>query len=212
VDFDVPRSGRGDIFDIFLQGIVLENPFTIQTQNGPLTLPSGFNVNRPANVQPAEMIRINTMIKGELCKPEPSRLGILGGDACGFPNGRRLFDDTVDIALLAVAGAVYQLLDGEDNYFTFNEDLINILQDNVNGNDVPYRDVFPYLGMAQSGQAHLHENPIMALFLPMLNTMTATTVTIAFRDVAGVKQLAVGSSLLFMALVLPAFIYRRWRR
>src|SRR5690606_7783649 len=96
-----PRSGRADLFDIFLTGIVLKNPFAIQTKNGAMTLPPGFNVNRPQNpainvpgvvsgVVPAEMIRINTDIKGDLCHPTPQRLGVLAGDAWGFPNGRRL--------------------------------------------------------------------------------------------------------------------------
>ena len=109
-----PRSGRGDIFDIFLTGMVLAAPFTINTASGPVTLPAGFNVNRPTGVVPAEMLRINTNIKGDLCSPTPSRLGVLGGDACGFPNGRRLFDDTVEIELLAVAGAAYEALDGRN--------------------------------------------------------------------------------------------------
>jgi hypothetical protein len=158
VDVNTPRSGRGDIFDIFLTGMVLANPFTIQTKNGPVTLPAGFNVNRPANVVPAEMIRINTAIKGDLCSPTPSRLGVLGGDACGFPNGRRLFDDTVEIELLAVAGAAYEVLDDRDQHFSFNPDLIPLLDDNVDSNDVPFRTVFPYLGLAQSGQEHFHQN------------------------------------------------------
>ena len=33
-----------------------------------------------------------------------NRLGLLGGDVAGFPNGRRVFDDVTDIALRAVAG------------------------------------------------------------------------------------------------------------
>ena len=33
-----------------------------------------------------------------------NRLGVLGGDRNGFPNGRRLQDDVVDIALQAVGG------------------------------------------------------------------------------------------------------------
>ena len=127
VNVEVPRSGRGDIFDIFLTGMVTAKPFTIQTKNGPVTLPAGFNVNRPAGVQPAEMIRINTNIKGDLCSPTPSRLGVLGGDACGFPNGRRLTDDIVEIELLAVAGAAYQVLDGRDASFSFNPALIGVL-------------------------------------------------------------------------------------
>jgi hypothetical protein len=152
------RSGRGDIFDIFLTGIVLAKEFTIQTKDGPLTLPAGFNVNRPANVVPAEMIRINTDIKGKLCAPKPSRLGVLGGDACGFPNGRRLSDDVVEIELLAVAGAAYQVLDGRDTDFVFNTALIDVLDDGVDFNDVPFRDKFPYMGLAQSGQSHFHQN------------------------------------------------------
>ena len=165
VDVNTPRSGRGDIFDIFLTGMVLAAPFTIQTANGPVTLPAGFNVNRPANVVPAEMIRINTNIKGELCSPTPSRLGVLGGDACGFPNGRRLFDDTVEIELLAVAGAAYAVLDGRDASFSFNPALIGVLDDGIDANDVPFRTVFPYMGLAQSGQEHFHQNATEGIML-----------------------------------------------
>lgn len=154
-----PRTGRGDIFDIFLTGMKLANPFTIQTKGGPVTLPAGFNVNQPANVVPAEMIRINTAISGDLCSPTPSRLGVLGGDACGFPNGRRPADDVVEIELLAVAGAAYPVLDGRDTSFSFNPALIGVLTDGVDHNDVPFRSNFPYFADAQSGQEHLHQNP-----------------------------------------------------
>ncbi len=154
-----PRSGRGDIFDIFLTGMVLADEFTINTKSGPVTLPAGFNVNRPANVVPAEMIRINTAIKGNLCAPTPSRLGVLGGDACGFPNGRRPMDDTVEIELLAVAGAAYSVLDGRDTDFTFNPALIGVLDDGIDANDVPFSHNFPYFATAQSGQEHMHQNP-----------------------------------------------------
>ncbi|MEZ4674171.1 MAG: DUF4331 family protein [Caldilineaceae bacterium] len=159
VTIGTPRSGRGDIFDIFLTGMTLASDFTIQTANGPMTLPAGFNVNQPAGVQPAEMIRINTTIKGELCAPTPSRLGVLGGDACGFPNGRRLTDDVVEIELLAVAGAAYQVLDGRDADFAFNPALIDVLDDGIDQNDVPFQSEFPYMAPAQSGQEHIHQNP-----------------------------------------------------
>jgi hypothetical protein len=158
VNVDVPRSGRGDIFDIFLTGMVTAKPFTITTKNGDVTLPAGFNVNRPAGVQPAEMIRINTNIKGDLCSPTPSRLGLLGGDACGFPNGRRLTDDVVEIELLAVAGAAYPVLDGRDASFSFNPALIGVLTDGVDANDRLFRSAFPYFAQAQSGQTHFHQN------------------------------------------------------
>ena len=154
-----PRSGRGDIFDVFLQGMVLANPFTIQTAGGPVTLPAGFNVNRPAGIVPAEMLRINTAISGPLCSPTPSRLGVLGGDACGFPNGRRLTDDVIDIELLAVAGAAYPVLDARDPNFTFNPALIGVLDDGLDRNDLSFRNTFPYMSVAQSGQEHRHQNP-----------------------------------------------------
>jgi hypothetical protein len=157
------RSGRGDIFDIYLTGMELAAPFTIQTANGPLELPAGFNINRPANVRPAEMIRINTTIIGDLCSPTPSPLGVLGGDACGFPNGRRFTDDAVDISLLAVGGAAYAALDGRDTTYSFNSGLIGVLSDNVNENDQPFSTSFPYLAPAQSGQEHVHQNPLVAL-------------------------------------------------
>lgn len=163
-DFEVgtPRSGRGDIFDIFLTGMVLADEFMIHTKNGPTLLPPGFNVNQPAGVVPAEMIRINTAIKGDVCSPTPSRLGVLGGDACGFPNGRRLTDDVVEIELLAVAGAAYGVLDGRDEDFEFNTDLIAVLDDNINFNDMPFQVSFPYMATAQSGQEHFHQNAVEA--------------------------------------------------
>ncbi len=153
------RSGRGDIFDIFLTGFKLANPFTIVTADGPVELPAGFNVNQPANVVPAEMIRINTAVSGNLCSPTPSRLGVLGGDACGYPNGRRLIDDTVEISLLAVAGAAYEVLDDRDASFTFNPAFINVLDDGLDANDKPFSNSFPYLALAHSGQEHVHQNP-----------------------------------------------------
>jgi hypothetical protein len=82
----------------------------------------------------------------------------LGGDACGFPNGRRLTDDVVEIELLAVAGAAYPVLDGRDASFAFNPDLINVLTDRVDRNDLAFSKSFPYLATAQSGQRHFHQN------------------------------------------------------
>ena len=35
----------------------------------------------------------------------PNNIGLIGGDAAGFPNGRRLADDVVTIELQAIAGA-----------------------------------------------------------------------------------------------------------
>jgi hypothetical protein len=58
-------------------------------------------LNQPANVVASEMLRLNTSIAPATT---PSRLGVIGGDNAGFPNGRRIGDDVVDIALRVVMG------------------------------------------------------------------------------------------------------------
>ena len=203
-----PRSGRGDIFDVFLTGMVLANEFTISTANGPMTLPAGFNVNQPAGVQPAEMIRINTAIKGDLCAPVPSRLGVLGGDACGFPNGRRLMDDVVEIELLTVAGAAYPVLDGRDADFSFNSAFIDVLTDGVDHNDIAFRHTFPHVAQAQSGQTHIHQNPFATLYLPMIQQMSLSLQVVPNR----VQDHPIQSAAAVTFVLLPALAWVTRRR
>jgi hypothetical protein len=146
----VPSGDRTDLLAIFLTGMKTTKPFTIQTKNGPVTLDPGFNVNQPANVRPAEMIRLNTAIKGDLCKPKPDyQLGLLGGDACGFPNGRRLQDNVTYIELLAVAGAAYPVL--TEDTFEFSPAIAKALNTGVNANDLPFSNAFPYIAAPHSG-------------------------------------------------------------
>ncbi|GGM20250.1 hypothetical protein GCM10011608_01020 [Micromonospora sonchi] len=47
------------------------------------------------------MLRLNTAIPPAR---RPNRLGVLGGDLAAFPNGRRVTDDVVTIALRTIAG------------------------------------------------------------------------------------------------------------
>jgi hypothetical protein len=84
----------------------------------------------------ADELRINLSIP-----PKPrgteNRLGVLGNDLAGFPNGRRLTDDVVDIAERAVAGA----LKGN-----------NVpLGDGVNVDDKATLPVFPFQPDPESG-------------------------------------------------------------
>jgi Domain of unknown function (DUF4331) len=72
-----------------------------------------------------------------------SRLGFLGGDTTGgasggWPNGRRLGDDVVDIALTAIASG--------PSYST-----ITVVGDNINANDQVYNQVFPYSATPHAG-------------------------------------------------------------
>ncbi len=55
----------------------------------------------------ADMLRLNVAIAPS-SKPNP--LGIVGGDLAGYPNGRRVTDDAVNISLKAVAGATVPLV------------------------------------------------------------------------------------------------------
>ena len=57
----------------------------------------------------ADQLRLNVAIPPTTSKP--SNFGLLGGDAAGFPNGRRVFDDVVSIELRAIAGVTYALVD-----------------------------------------------------------------------------------------------------
>jgi hypothetical protein len=70
------------------------------------TFLTGFKgVNQLAKVTPSEMTRLNTGIPATPAALQ-SNFGVAGGDLAGFPNGRRPGDDTVDIALRVVMGAL----------------------------------------------------------------------------------------------------------
>jgi hypothetical protein len=99
----------------------------------------------------ADLLRLNTAVP-----PTPAdkrnRLGAVAGDLGGFPNGRRVSDDVLDIAGRVVAG----VLAGEP---FASSPLNSRIGDGVNANDVPYQETFPYLGWAQSGRDSRHIDP-----------------------------------------------------
>jgi hypothetical protein len=66
------------------------------------------NINQPPHVKPAEMLRLNTSTAVTTCTSQ-SRLGVIGGDVAGFPNGRRPGDDVVDITLRVAMGRLITL-------------------------------------------------------------------------------------------------------
>jgi hypothetical protein len=65
-------------------------------------------LNQPANVVASEMVRLNTSI-APAAGAAQNRLGVLGGDNAGFPNGRRPGDDVVDIELRVAMGVLCTL-------------------------------------------------------------------------------------------------------
>lgn len=127
----VPAAPRNDLVSIFATGIPI-NPITGSAYTTFLS-----------DGRPHEYLRLNVAID-----PTPaaqrSRLGLLGGDAGGFPNGRRVGDDVTDIALRAMAG-------GTPFTPATNAAPNNSLGDGVSANDVPFLGVFPYLGSPHAG-------------------------------------------------------------
>jgi len=55
----------------------------------------------------ADMLRLNVAVPPTA---SPIALGVVGGDLAGYPNGRRVTDDITTIAIRAVAGITYPLV------------------------------------------------------------------------------------------------------
>ena len=122
-----PKTPRDDLFTIYLTGLK--------------------GLNQPAGkVTPAELLRLNTSIPPTA---HPNRLGVLAGDNAGFPNGRRLADDAVDISLQAVEGAVKVNKQGGK---ATGVEIVKPLAtgDLVDRNDKQFGKAFPYLGLPYS--------------------------------------------------------------
>ena len=143
----LPTMDRQDLVTVFLTGIP--------------------GLNKPANVAPSEQLRINVGIKpGSGGCASFSTLGVIAGDNCGFPNGRRLADDVTDVALRAVAcgyGFDFGPCDSEAAYAATTEQL----GDGVDGNDKAFLPAFPYVAAPHSGFVHDHHSgtvvvPVMA--------------------------------------------------
>ncbi len=112
-----PETPRNDLVAVFLTGLE--------------------GLNQPKNVEPSEQLRLNMTTPVTEGTGDENRLGVIAGDTQGFPNGRRLSDDVLDIAL--------QVVEGE---LTGNP---NDLGDAVNSNDKKFMSKFPYVAMPHSG-------------------------------------------------------------
>ena len=100
----------------------------------------GLNQTKPASkIVPSDQLRLNMSTP---VTQQPNRLGVIGGDTQGFPNGRRLGDDVVDISIRVLEGA---LTTRDDN------DLEDSFSDGVDANDVAFGDTFPYVALPARG-------------------------------------------------------------
>ncbi len=143
----LPTTDRQDLVTVFLTGIP--------------------GLNQPADVVASEQLRLNVGIKpGSAGCANYSTLGVIAGDNCGFPNGRRLADDVTDVELRAVAcGYGFDIgpCDSEAAYAPTTERL----GDGVDGNDKACLSAFPYVASPHSGFVHDHHTgsvvvPVMA--------------------------------------------------
>jgi Domain of unknown function (DUF4331) len=96
----------------------------------------------------ADMLRLNVAVPPSA---EPNPLGLIGGDAAGFPNGRRVADDVVTIELRAIAGVTYPLVDK-----TYTPDgAAGLITQGLTPASDRYMASFPYVGDPHDG----YDNP-----------------------------------------------------
>lgn len=170
-DFGTPQQ-RDDLEAIYLTGIP--------------------GLTKPASGVPSEQLRLNLAVP---VTKTPNRLGVLAKDTQGFPNGRRLTDDVVDISEQAVAGAAYPLF-----HKGFTPDpLASKLGDGVNANDKSFRPNFPYLALPNDGYS---SSLAPAKGISAKNTSSTNTASSA--KLVGVAVLA-----LIVGLVISSAARRR---
>jgi hypothetical protein len=123
------KKPRADLAAILLTGI-------------PKGVVPGFQ-NYTGPVQ-ADMLRLNVAVPPS---KSPNPLGLVAGDAAGFPNGRRVFDDVVTVELRAVAGITIPLVDP-----SYKPDAAaGAIKDGTSNTNPDYLKVFPYLGTPAGG-------------------------------------------------------------
>ena len=120
-----------------------------------LTGVPGLNYTGPTQ---SDLLRLNTAIKpgangacpgGVASNSAPDRMGVLAGDLCGYPNGRRLGDDVIDIDLRAVGQGYGSFLNGAFGLPNLSPN--NLVGDGVDQNDVPFQSTFPYVADPHEG-------------------------------------------------------------
>jgi Domain of unknown function (DUF4331) len=134
------KPNRADLVAIFLTGL-------------PNGVVSGFQ-NSMGTTQ-ADLLRLNMGIPPTTSTP--SNLGLIGNDPAGYPNGRRVFDDVVTIALRAVAGATLSLVDKsykpDAATMAVTDGLTSGANDTTADGTERYLASFPYLGVPHQGFA-----------------------------------------------------------
>lgn len=148
---DAPTTGRIDLLRVYLRGVPVGTAGSTAGTRFPFE-PDPDDPGAGPGSAAAEYIRLNTAVPATAQGSE-NRIGFAAGDYAGYPNGRRVGDDVVDITLRAAAGILLPgnaCFNGSSNV-PCNQFPNNILGDGVNQNDRPFRLSFPYLGSPVDG-------------------------------------------------------------
>jgi hypothetical protein len=121
-DLGVKETNRTDIVTALLTGV----PGVTQISKKPAA---------------ADTLKINLGVPPTTAD-KVSRFGVIGGDNAGFPNGRRLGDDVVDIELRVIGGFLLPADQGGKKL---------PLGDGVDQNDKPFLNTFPYVAPPTAG-------------------------------------------------------------
>jgi Domain of unknown function (DUF4331) len=137
---NAPELDRGDLVAVLLTGVPTLN-LTGDTKS--------------------DLIRLNTSIPPSGPVGTGNRLGLLGGEFAGFPNGRRLEDDVTDIELRAFACGYGPIVGPIIEGFGFcggnaNRTPNNQLGDGVDANEKSFMTTFPYVASPHQGYEHGH--------------------------------------------------------
>jgi hypothetical protein len=135
-----PPGPRNDLAEIFLTGVTTKGGGPIKTDLNSQLNNTDVNANK---FVASEELRLNMSVTPNA---KPNRLGVLAGDIQGFPNGRRLTDDVVDISIQAMEGAAQ------------SGKLVDALAagDKVDANDHGFFNYFPYLALPNSQGVNTH--------------------------------------------------------
>ncbi|MFC7534729.1 DUF4331 domain-containing protein [Actinoplanes sp. GCM10030250] len=125
-----PATPRNDLVEVFLTGLCkacgpVAADLNSQRLNGDVD---------PAKFMPSEQLRLNMSVPPAAT---PNRLGVLGGDNAGFPNGRRLADDVTDVTIRVAEGVL----------LPNHPAAVDGLSDAVDNNTLPFRGTFPYVAL-----------------------------------------------------------------
>jgi len=99
-------------------------------------------LNKPRNGKAGEVMRLNTTIPPKKAEDQHP-MGVIGGDASGYPNGRRPGDDVVDISLRVVMGRLCHLNLGFCSPTDANVGMADFT-DGAPISATDFQEVFPY--------------------------------------------------------------------